>query len=57
MKKLNTSNQPDKTEIKAEMQIHPVSIQKVLRDHKTFDHSHGRVNKYPIGINHEPGCF
>lgn len=56
MKKFNTANQADKAEIKVDMQARPVSVPKVFRDHKTFDHSHGRVNK-PIGINHEPGLF
>ncbi|MGZ3753764.1 MAG: hypothetical protein ACXVAY_02325 [Mucilaginibacter sp.] len=59
MKKTATAvNQPGKTETtKSEMQGRPISIQKLYRDHKFSDHSHGRVNKYPFGINHEPGCL
>jgi len=57
MKKLATVNQADKTGPKAEMQIRQISIQKLFRDHKFSDHSHGRANKFPFGINHEPGIF
>jgi hypothetical protein len=29
----------------------------ISRDHSFSNHSHGRVNRYPIGSNHEPGTF
>jgi hypothetical protein len=59
MKKTTTSvDQPFKTEtIKSESQFRQTSSQKSHWDHKIHDHSHGRVNKYPFGINHEPGTF
>ena len=44
-----TDSQPGKTEIKQEMQGNP--HQKSYRDHKHFDHSHGRVNRRSIGMN------
>lgn len=57
MKRTTTVNQPDKTETGAKSEIHvrQISIQKLYRDHKFSDHSHGRVNKNPIGINFGPG--
>ena len=57
MKKMNTTNQPGKAEVNAEMQAPQISVKKAHLQHKVFDHSHGRVNKYPFGINHEPGLF
>jgi len=57
MKKITTNEQPKKTE-PAKSDVHrPISIQKFYRDHKICDHSHGRVNKNPIGINFWPGVF
>ncbi len=57
-KKAALVNQPVNAETtKPEEHIRHVSIQKLYRDHKFSDHSHGRVNKSPIGINHEPGTF
>jgi hypothetical protein len=59
MKKIATAvNQPDKTEAtRSEIQGRQISIQKLYRDHKFSDHSHGRVNKNPIGINYWPGVY
>ena len=55
MKKTANANQPEQVEsAKPEMQARPVSIQKLFRDHKFSDHSHGRVCKNPIGINFGP---
>lgn len=57
-KKVNVIDQHDNTDAtKPAEHIRQVSIQKFYRDHKFSDHSHGRVNKAPIGINHEPGIF
>jgi hypothetical protein len=57
-KKATVVNQADNAEAtKPEEHVRQVSIQKLYRDHKFCDHSHGRVNKNPIGINHEPGIF
>jgi hypothetical protein len=28
-----------------------------VHHHKPTDHTHGRVNRHAIGINHEPGLF
>ncbi|MDB5010065.1 MAG: hypothetical protein JWR67_2852 [Mucilaginibacter sp.] len=57
MKKTATTDlQSVKIEIvKIEMQSHQMPFQKSYR--KIIDHSHGRVNKSPFGINHEPGTF
>ncbi len=57
MKKVTKAIQPVKAEINAEMQATQNSFKKSYLPHKAFDHSHGRVNKTPFGINHEPGCF
>jgi len=58
MKKTATVNQSDKTEItKSEIHVRQISIQKLFRDHKFSDHSHGRVNKCPIGMNFWPGIY
>jgi hypothetical protein len=57
MKKVIKTNQPEKVEMNAEMQASQNSFKKAYLPHKPFDHSHGRVNKTPFGINHEPGCF
>ncbi|MDB5125524.1 MAG: hypothetical protein JWP94_3653 [Mucilaginibacter sp.] len=57
-KKATLVNQADNAgATKPEEYVRQVSIQKLYRDHKFCDHSHGRVNKNPIGINHEPGIF
>ncbi|HWZ15578.1 MAG TPA: hypothetical protein VNW95_10100 [Mucilaginibacter sp.] len=57
-KKATVAIQPDCAEpTKSEVHIRQISIQKLYRDHKFSDHSHGRVNKSPIGINHEPGTL
>jgi hypothetical protein len=55
MKKTSTADQPEKTE-PAKSEVHrQISIQKLFRDHKFSDHTHGRVNKNPIGIHFGPG--
>jgi hypothetical protein len=56
MKKTITAvSQAEKTETaKSEIPSRPISIQKLYRDHKFSDHTHGRVNKNPIGINFGP---
>ena len=57
MKKVTKAIQFGKVEATTEMQaLHP-SLKKIYLHYKAFDHSHGRVNKTPFGINHEPGCF
>lgn len=57
-KKTTIVNQPDKTETsKSELLIFQITSQKMYRDHTHFDHSHGRVNKFPFGINHGPCAF
>jgi hypothetical protein len=54
MKKVvTTGDQPAKTDIKPEVQTN--AHQKSYRDHKHFDHSHGRVNRRSIGMNNGPG--
>jgi hypothetical protein len=57
MKKVTKTNQPCKPEMSTELQAPQNSSKKVYLHHKAFDHSHGRVNKTPFGINHEPGCM
>ncbi|ASU36376.1 hypothetical protein [Mucilaginibacter xinganensis] len=57
MKKVVKTDQPAKAEIISEVRVNQNSSQKTYLQHKAFDHSHGRVNKTPFGINHEPGCF
>lgn len=57
MKKVNKTSQPARVEMNTEMQAPNGSFKKPYLQHKAFDHSHGRVNKNPFGINHEPGCF
>jgi len=59
MKKTTTTvDQPGKADTtKSEMQCRQITIQKLFRDHKFSDHSHGRVNKSPIGINFWPGIY
>jgi hypothetical protein len=57
MKKTITADQPEKTEPAKSEAHRQISIQKLFRDHKFCDHSHGRVNKSPIGINFWPGVF
>jgi len=57
MKKVNKTTQPARVEMSSEMQATQVFLKKLYLQHKAFDHSHGRVNKNPFGINHEPGCF
>ena len=59
MKKTATTDpQPGKTEIiNAATPTRQNSIQKLYKDYKLFDHAHGRINKHPIGMNHEPGIF
>jgi len=55
-KTVTAADQPVKAEAtKSEMPSRQISIQKLFRDHKFSDHSHGRVNKNPIGINFGPG--
>jgi hypothetical protein len=57
MKKTATAvNQPCKTDTTSETPLQHVS-HKMHRNHKFLDHSHGRVNKTPIGINFAPGLF
>lgn len=59
MKRQLTANQPAPAgEVKAEMQsANTATNRKVVYNHKAADHSHGRVNRHAIGINHEPGLF
>jgi hypothetical protein len=57
MKKNTKKGEPDKDEMKAEDIAAQNSFQKSYRDHKNFDHTHGRVNTQPFGINHEPGLL
>ncbi len=57
MKKVIKPAQPAKVEVNTEMQAPNVYLKKQYLQHKAFDHSHGRINKNPFGINHEPGCF
>lgn len=59
MKKTNTSSQPEKTgELKSGTQsINAGPVRKLIRDHRDYEHSHGRATKHAIGINHEPGLF
>ncbi|GAC1313575.1 MAG: hypothetical protein NVSMB24_36970 [Mucilaginibacter sp.] len=61
MKKKITSPQSDNgdTDIKTQFgpQLPQSLTNKQYRDHKSFDRSHGRVNRSPFGINHEPGTF
>jgi hypothetical protein len=57
-KKAAMVNQPDKTEtIKSESPACQNLAQKMYRDHTHCDHSHGRVNKFPIGSSHGPLFF
>lgn len=55
MKKATKKTEAAKNEMKPELQA--ASLQKTYRDHKGFDHNHGRVNNRPFGMNHEPGLF
>lgn len=57
MKKVTKAVQIEKIEPVTEMQVIHHSYKKVSVYYKIFDNSHGRVNKMPFGINHEPGCF
>lgn len=59
MKKQTIANQTSQTgEVKAEMQnASSATNRRVVHNHKPTDHSHGRVNRHAIGINHEPGLF
>ena len=59
MKKQITANQTLPTgEVKAEMQnAGAATNRRVVHTHKPTDHSHGRVNRHAIGVNHEPGLF
>ncbi|MDB5115964.1 MAG: hypothetical protein JWQ79_1456 [Mucilaginibacter sp.] len=59
MKKTATAQTPEKIgEAKLEiLEFNVVHVRKVVYEHKACDHSHGRVNKHAIGINHEPGLF
>ncbi|HVW97866.1 MAG TPA: hypothetical protein VHA56_17990 [Mucilaginibacter sp.] len=57
MKKATKTNQPVKAEAQSEMHNTQNSGKKLHLYHKPFDPTHGRVNKTPFGINHEPGCF
>ncbi len=58
MKTSITSAAPGATEIvKNDQGINQITNQKMYRDHKGFDRTHGRVNKQCIGINHDPGTF
>jgi hypothetical protein len=59
MKKQTINNQTGQTnEVKADMQsANVVTNRRVMHNHKPTDHSHGRVNRHAIGVNHEPGLF
>ncbi|MDB5018131.1 MAG: hypothetical protein JWQ84_2963 [Mucilaginibacter sp.] len=57
MKKVKRSTQPVKIELNTEAQAPHSSIQNFCFHPKAFDHSHGRVNKSPFGMDHEPGIF
>jgi len=57
-KKTTVVNQPDKTEtIKAELLNGQALTPKMYRDHAHYDHSHGRVNRFPFGSNLGPSSF
>ena len=59
MKKQAINNQTSQTsEVKAEMSsANAATNRRVVHYHKPNDHTHGRVNRHAIGINHEPGLF
>ena len=57
MKKVTKTDQPVKVETIIEFQATQILVKKLHLHPKPFDHAHGRVNKMPFGINHEPGCF
>ncbi|GAC1314359.1 MAG: hypothetical protein NVSMB24_38880 [Mucilaginibacter sp.] len=61
MKNKITTQRPDNSDTGNKNQSDPQPPQalgnKQYRDHKSFDRSHGRVNRSPIGTNHEPGTF
>ncbi|MES2107288.1 MAG: hypothetical protein V4577_00980 [Bacteroidota bacterium] len=57
MKKVTKTVLAEKVEPCAEMQVIHQLSKKISLHYKVFDNSHGRVNKMPFGINHEPGCF
>ncbi len=59
MKKQIMANQSGRAaEVRAEMPgENHTAHRKVVYSHKPADHHHGRVNKYSIGVNHEPGLF
>lgn len=57
MKKAAKALQPEKVEPNFEQLLFQVSSKKGPLHHKSFDHNHGRVNKNPFGINHEPGIY
>ena len=59
MKKQTISNQLGQAgEVKAEMQsANAATNRRVVHNHKPTDHTHGRVNRHAIGVNHEPGLF
>jgi len=57
MKKVTKTIPSEKVEPCAEIPVIHQFSKKVSLHYKVFDNSHGRVNKMPFGINHEPGCF
>lgn len=57
MKKVTKTAPVEKVEPCTDSPAPHHSLKKVYLHHKAYDHSYGRVNKTPFGINHEPGCF
>ena len=56
MKKIVKTVQTDKVGTNPEMQAQPHPVKKTHLTH-IIDHSYGRVNRSPIGFDHEPGTF
>jgi hypothetical protein len=57
-KKTTVVNQPNKVEAnKSGLLTSLAPVQKMYRDHTSFDHFHGRVNKFSFGSDHGPIAF